>query len=289
MTEMRQLLRQDEPFQRAEHMTLLDAMKNAAFCDDVDATMKAFNRLRAMAPDVAISSETVLRSLLAIGNITLAESVVEEGLRKFPGVYILMLLHADIAGRRGDWSEANRRWKAMRRHFPDNFWVCFWGGVALKQNRQFDDADELLERAIVLEPLQPVAAVEYARVAEQRGDLELALRRWNAMRDRIEDQAGWLGMARLMCRLGREDEAIQLLTTARSRFQSRPEPVMELAEMYDLRGHSEEAVRHWQAVREFFPHVDQGYTDGARLLRLLGRQEEADAVLQRYANRKHST
>jgi predicted Zn-dependent protease len=286
IADLRRLNREDEPFGNFEHMVLLDALKNAAFRGDIDETMKAFNHLRAVAPGVAISSETAVRSLLAVGKIDLAESVLEEGLRKYPGIYILMLLHADIAGLRGDWMEANRRWKAMRRKFPDNFWVCFWGAVALKENGQFGEADKLLERAIAVEPIQPVAAAEYARVAERRGDLQEALRRWGLMRERIDDQAGWLGSARIMCQLDRDDEAIELLTKAGWRFQSRPEPLVALAEICDRRGPKEEAARQWQALREKFPHIEQGYISGARALRELGRHDEAEAVLQRYADKQ---
>lgn len=285
LTALRRLNREDKPYKHAEHLVLLDAMKNAAFREDRNGTTKVFHNLRALAPEVAIRSETAIRSLLAIGEIDLAESVLEEGLRKYPGDYILMLLHADVAGCRGNWLEADRRWKAMRRRFPDDYWACYWGAVALKEIGQLDEADRLMGRAIATEPHQAISAAEYARIAECRGDQQEALRRWELMRERIEDQSGWVGCARIMCRLDRENEAIELLTKARWRFQTRPEPLIELAEIHLRLGSTEEATRLWQAVREQFPHNEQGYTRGAHVLQELGRQAEAEVILQQYATR----
>jgi tetratricopeptide (TPR) repeat protein len=284
MDELRRLNRRDEPYKRLEQGVLVDAVTTAAFQERPQATLEAFEQLRVMAPDVAISSTMAIRGLLAIGKIDLAESVTGEGLRKYPGDFKLMVVYADIAGRRQDWPEAIRRWDAVHQKFPYDLWACFWGAVASKELGQFDEADKLLECAIALEPLHPSPAAEYARVAERRGNLQEALRRWELMRQRIEDQTGWVGSARTMCGLGREEEAIELLTKARWRFQSRPEPLVELAKICHRRGPIEEAARQWQSVREQFPHNEQGYIDGACALRDLGRHEEADALVQRYAD-----
>jgi predicted Zn-dependent protease len=283
--ELRRLEREDEPYRRADIEVLLDAVKQAAFCGDPEATLKAFNVLRSRAPDVAISSRTAIYSLIDVGKVDLAESLITEGLRKYRGDHVLMLLYAEVAHRRHDWPETNRRFELLRQKFPDDIWGYTWGAVALRELGQLVKAEKLLARAIAIAPLHNVAAREYARIAEQRGDAEEALRRWGLMRDRIEDQTGWVEAALLSWRLGREDEAIGLLTKARWRFQNSPEPAIELARICYGRGSLEEATNQWQSVREQFPHDMRGYTEGAQVLRELGQHEEADTVLRRYAAR----
>jgi predicted Zn-dependent protease len=286
MAELRRMNRQDEPYQKIEIKDLVEAVKIAAFCQDPEATLKAFNALRTRAPDIAISSVTALRSLLSVGKAEFAESLAEEGLRKYPGFHALRVLHGEMARHRRDWPEMARRFEFMRRKFPDSVWGYVLGGVALGELEQFDAADRLLERAIAMEPLIPPPGVEYARLAERRGNLEEALRRWELVRERVDELAVWLEPARIMCRMGREDEAVKLLTKARWRFQGKPEPMVELALILHRRGHLEEAARQWQAVREQCPQDERGHINGARTLRELGRLEEAEAILQAYADRR---
>jgi hypothetical protein len=69
--------------------------------------------------------------------------------------------------------------------------------------------------------------------------------------------------------------------------QSGPEPMIELAQILHRHSRLKEAVRHWQVVRELFPHSEEGYICGVRAPREPGRQGEADALLQRYAARRN--
>jgi tetratricopeptide (TPR) repeat protein len=286
MTEMRRLGRQPDPLKDYRIEVSLNAMKAGVLCKDAEATVQAFNQFRILAPQRAITSATAIRALLAVGKTEFAETVLEEGLRKYPEAFVLMQLHADAATQRRDWSEAARRWGIVRRKFPDDFWACYWGAVALKELNRFDEADKLMERAIARNPKHRESAAEYPRIAERRGDEQETLRRWELMRNRIEHHAAWVGSARTMCRLGREGDAIEMLTEAHMRFQSRPEPLVELAEIYQRRGPNDEAARRWQVVREHFPHIEQGYTKGAMVLRALGRGGEADALILRYSEGK---
>jgi predicted Zn-dependent protease len=252
--------------------------------------MEPYSDWRGGAPDVAISSAMAIRSLLSVGKVDLAESVVEEGLRKLPGFRALEELHGEVACRRRNWSEMARRYRLVRRKFPDAFQYYVLEAAALRALGQFDEADKLLEHAIAIAPRNPAPAAEYALVADRRGAPEEALRRWELMRKRVEDyvkdDAVWVEPARIMCRMGREDEAIELLTRARWRFPGRPGLMVELAHISHRRGPPEEAVRQWQEVRKLFPHNEHGYIGGARALRELGRQEEAEALLQTYADRR---
>jgi predicted Zn-dependent protease len=287
ISEMNRLSRQADPLKDYRIEVALNAMKAGVLCEDAEATVRAFNQFRALAPERAITSATAIRALLAVGETELAETFLEQGLRKYPEAFVLMQLHANVATSRRDWSEAAKRWAAVRRKFPEkDFWACYWEAVALKELDKFDEADKLMERAIARSPKESESLAEYARIAERCGNENEALRRWELMRDRIEHHAGWVGCARTMCRLGRDDDAIELLIEAHMRFQSRPEPLVELAEIYQRRGPNDEAARRWQAVREHFPQIEQGYIKGAIVLRALGQGSEADALLRRYSEKQ---
>jgi predicted Zn-dependent protease len=286
LAEARRLSRDDEPYQGADHAVLLNTIQTAAFCEDAEGTVKAFNELRSRAPEVAISSKTAIRSLVAVRQLDLAEAVLKEGLKKYPGANELLLVYADIPRLRGDWPEARQRAQVVRKQLSGNVTGYLWEAMALKEMGQFDEADTLLLQAIALEPTYPPPTIEYAEVAERRGDLDEALRRWTLMRERIEDQFAWVRSARILCKMNREDEALELLTAARWRFQSRPEPMAEIARILRSRGQVEDAVQQWQAVREQYPQSETGYIEGARLLRELGRMDEAEAILQTYSDRR---
>jgi tetratricopeptide (TPR) repeat protein len=286
MTELRRLKRNDEPYKKAESAALLGAVKSAAFREDPEGTVRAYEALRTHWPDLAISSFTAIRALIAVGEDDRAKCAIKEGLRRFPRSRDLMAFNADMAQKRRDWLEAIRLWQEVRSSFPNYFWAWFWPGVALKEIGRLDEAEQLFEHAAKLEPSNPLPAEGYAAIGEQRGDLEEALRRWNLMRDRIEDQGGWVGTARVLCRLGRANEAIELLEAARWRFQSRPEPLLELVEVCEREGATEDALRHYQGLRDAFPMKEQGFVGAARVLRRQGRSAEADALLQSYVSRE---
>lgn len=288
LAELRRLDREKAPYQRIEFQALVEAVKTAASCDDREATIRAFNQLRARAPDVAISSATVIRSLMKVGSLDLAESVAKEGLTRFPHSRELLLIYGEIAQHRRNWVEMAQRFEVMRKFFPHDVWAHMLNGRALRELGNFDEADQLLKHAIGLEPLLSPPAVEYARIAQQRGDLEEALRRWDYVRSRFEDRAAWIEAASILSRTGREDEAITLLNTARWQFQNKPEPIIELARLFIRNGDLEEAARQWKALRDQFPQDERGFIDGASTLCQLGRQDEAEAILSTYADRRNA-
>ena len=227
----------------------------------------------------------MIQALFLIGEINFAESVVEEGLRKYPTAPQLVRMYGVIAHHRQDWPEMARRFGIMRRKFPGDVWGYILGGVALRELKQFDEADKLLAQAVSMDRLFAPSALEYARLAEQRGEPEEALRRWKRARDQFEENwVTWVEPARILQKLGQEEQAITLLNEARWRFQNKPEPMIELARIARSGGRLEDAARQWAMIREQFSNAKIGYTEGAQTLHDLGRRAEAEAVTQSYAD-----
>ena len=285
LADLRRAERDDEPYRMMKTLALVEEVKAAAFCVNKEGVLEAFTKLQRHSNDAAISSVTAIRGLLGVGLLDLAETVLQQGLQKYPDHPQLMPLYGAVSHHKRDWAEMARRFELLRQRFPDDVRGHLWRGVALRELGQFDESDSLLARAMAIEPQIPTHAMEYARVAEQRRDYSEALSRWRLVRERFEYLPGWVQYAAFLSRNGRTDDAVTLLTEARRRFDGKSEPAVELARISQSAGHLEDAAQQWANVREQFPHEEAAYIEGARALVGLGRQEEAETILQTYAER----
>ena len=275
----------DAPYEGFEVGTILNRVKTGAFREHVPDTLAAWNELRARAPDLAITSASAIRALMHIKQYELVETALTEAQEKFSGSETLMALYAELAQRQGRWEDANARWTALRQSFPGFGGAYTFGGMALSQLGRYDEASKLLENWVHRRPDDIVGATEYARVAELQGDLNTAAERWRRMQQHIHDVQGWIGEAKALAALGREEDAIKVLESARWRFQGSARPMVEMTLLAQAHCSPEEALLQWARVREHFPAAPDGYTHPACLLRSLDRIEEAEAILQRYVDR----
>jgi tetratricopeptide (TPR) repeat protein len=172
-----------------------------------------------------------------------------------------------------------------------------WAALA---ERSFDDPTLLLppiqalcaaghpaEAAVLLDAAQfrfpdhAPFAVEAARVAQQQGATEDALRRWQAVRDRFPaSPAGITGAAATLRAAGRVAEAEAMLAEAIPDFAADPGPAIDHAWLAHAQRDWPEALRRWSAVREQFPHQPQGYSGAAIAYRDAGDFDQADLLLQ---------
>jgi len=99
-------------------------------------------------------------------------------------------------------------------------------------------------------------ASEHANIAFRREDWDEALRRFTQLRERFPDwAAGPVGVARVLARLERFDEAEAELLAAMTRFPNELETFAEYARVAIRRGAPGEAFRRWQDARARFPQV----------------------------------
>src|ERR1700693_4312859 len=214
------------------------------------------------------------------GHFEEAEMVLAEAMERFPEEPRPCSEWALLAHVRRDWSEAARRWEALRKRFPDDALAFVLGGVAARQLGEFDDAEALLSIARERYPIDAGAATEYAWLATQRRDWPQALERWEVVRDLLPDQpGGYLGIGRILRETGQFAEAEAVVSGAIDRFPGEPSPLIEYAVIADARGDWEQSNERWNAMRAALPQFAVGVPSGARALRQLGRTEEADALL----------
>lgn len=285
MKELRDIKREEAPFIQYEISASLNAIKAAAFQERPEAALKAWETLNARAPELAATSLTVIRSFVSLGMYDRADELLTDAMTRYPGAIEFLEAYAEVGLRRGDPHEALRRWEAVRNASPRSPRAWIFNALCLKTLQRYDEADRLLERAIAIVPDDQMAATEYAKIADERGDIEEALRRWQQMRDRLDNLTGWVEVAIRLRRLGREQEAVALLEKAQWRFQSSARPSIELVRMTYEKGDVEGALRQWEAMRSGYPQEPTGYIAAAQALRTLGRIEEADLILSMAAER----
>ena len=111
------------------------------------------------------------------GEMDAAEQVIEAAIELLPDESGPLVEHAGLAIRRRDWDLAIDRWAKVRERFPHEPEGYAGGAVAMRELRQFDAAETLLEHAIRRFPAAPRPFLEYATVATRRGDWSVAVQR----------------------------------------------------------------------------------------------------------------
>jgi tetratricopeptide (TPR) repeat protein len=171
-------------------------------------------------------------------------------------------------------------WRRMHAQFPD---LCLKTEKALNlfiDIGRHDEAEALIQDGLRRYPRsRSLYETASARVAYRRGDLEEALRRYDAVRRRFPQVADGYGIAAAcLTALGRADEAESMLERG----------IRKLADNYDLSVRHAQAAVHrrdwaaaltrWKSIADGFPHLP-GPLGVAQSLKEMGRLDEAEDVL----------
>jgi predicted Zn-dependent protease len=129
-------------------------------------------------------------------------------------------------------------------------------------------------------PRDPFYASNYALVAEQRGDTEVAIQRWDLVRKKFPGHlTGYVHGAICLRRAGQLEAAEELNKNSVQLFPKDIRTWLEWARAAEFRRDWPEVLRRWEAVSEKFQHV-QCDIGVARGLEELGRIEEAEQRLK---------
>lgn len=115
----------------------------------------------------------------------LADILLAEGEKRFPGLPDLVRDRAGVAHDRGDWEEAARRWARVRSVIPSDVGGYLLGARALLALGRHEEAEVLLEIGCERFPDISELHVELAESLASRGDLHESVRRWVAARRRL--------------------------------------------------------------------------------------------------------
>lgn len=209
-----------------------------------------------------------------------ADKILCEGRQTLPHDPWVMATWGYFAQHHRDTDEALRRFAEIRRNLPNHPVGYVAAAVTLRDCQRFQEAEATIAGALARFPLDAGTLIDWASIAQARGDVDEALDRWLTVRNRFPDQgAGYVSGAALLRKAGRADEAEALMAKALERFPNNPHMHFDYGWAANARGDWPEAERRWAAIQAKFPNESVPYTEGARALQMLERGAEADATI----------
>jgi predicted Zn-dependent protease len=148
-----------------------------------------------------------------------AVALLRTALRRLPRDPDILAAWADQAARQKDWAEAARRYAHVRQLGPERRDGYEAGASVLISDGRGDEAE-----AVIAEGLRRLPEVwemwrAAARVADRLGNHDVAIRRWEALRDQFPGEpSGFVGGAEALALAGRGEDAAALIRQARDFF-----------------------------------------------------------------------
>jgi tetratricopeptide (TPR) repeat protein len=167
---------------------------------DWDQTLSRWETLWANFPTFERGFFEGIRVLGDAGRSDAAEALAARAVEQFPHGARLAVAFAKCAEDRQDWPELVRRFQSMIKRFPDHPAAEAGLGRALSLSGRDAEAEAALAAAIERFPHDADPAIEYAMIANRRGDWPSAVTRWSAAQTRFPDHrdiAQRLGEAQL--------------------------------------------------------------------------------------------
>ncbi len=253
---------------------------------EIPTAIQRWAFLRKRFPGVVEGYTLGADALLENGQFSEAEALALDAIKRFPENIGGHLTYARLASRTKNWQEALRRWQPVRDDFK------FVGGYtdaaeALCHLGRYEEAEELLRGGRIRFGDAPALHCQLARVAEAKGDMPEAAKRWQDVLYRFPlDMNVHVGVSEAFERLGQPAEAKAALHAAIDRFPTELRPRLELAKLLQYKHRNFAAAADaWAGIREVLPDNQEAYTSGADALRQAGRTEEADALRQAFRAR----
>jgi tetratricopeptide (TPR) repeat protein len=182
-------------------------------------------------------------------------------------------------GRRNE-AEAARQWERARVLMPNISLTSPDSLDILLALRRYDEAEELMRLRGRRYPREHVYLTGLARIAEARGDIEEALKRWTVVRHKGRNTVeGFVGCGRCLELLGRLDEAERQFGLALRRDPSDLRAMVGQASISDRRRDWPRSLERWKFMAEKHRY-SVAFAFVAKALAELGRIEEAEEYLR---------
>src|SRR4051794_10431068 len=149
--------------------------------------LKRWNAVRANFPDSGNAYSLGAAALRELGRLDEAEDLLRDAFERSPPDFSLFVERARIAEMRGDMTEAQQRWAALKAAFPRHSLGYTAEARALRHLGLMDAAEALLANALDLFPDDTGVGAEYAWLAQIARDWEGAVNRWEQLRSRHPD------------------------------------------------------------------------------------------------------
>jgi tetratricopeptide (TPR) repeat protein len=161
-----------------------------------------------------------------------------------------------VAEARGEWTEAEQRWRSFLSFDPNPWWAHTGLANALAQQGRAAEAESVLLAAQERLPQDGALFVDFAEIASREQQWPEAARRWATVRARWPEVRAYLGEGLALAETGRFDEADKVIEEAMKRFPSQHDPVAVYAEIAVRRKDWQTAVLRWTHARMLFPELE---------------------------------
>jgi tetratricopeptide (TPR) repeat protein len=113
---------------------------NADMAGNLEEALRRWAGVRTRFPDEPIAYAGLGAALKTVRRFDEADAILADGMRLFPTNSNVAINHALVAGARGDWVEAMRRWQALDARFPQDLRVRE-GLADARLHQQFAEVD----------------------------------------------------------------------------------------------------------------------------------------------------
>jgi predicted Zn-dependent protease len=232
---------------------------------------------RETATSVALHAQT----LQALNRREEADALLEDSHPRFSWDWTVSRLWARSAEDCGKGMVAIERWRRLAKDFSSKeVWADMGLARCLMQAGRYAEADDTLSALTHRFPGFVYGALEWARAADRGGDHEEVLLRLNVVNNRFPRSApALMGVARILCRLNRFDEAEALLGERRLACGLVPGPAIEHARLAERRKDWAEAQRRWAWVHATFPSNEAACVGLVTVFCEQGKFDAAEALL----------
>jgi tetratricopeptide (TPR) repeat protein len=190
---------------------------------------------------------------------------------------------AKLALERDELASAASRWEEARDRMPNFIYESDDSLVILLGLKRYDEAEALMHSGLRRNRHDRRWRKGLAKIAEHRGDFEEAARRWRAAQaGGMETTEAWIHEGICLRALNRLDEADAVYLKILRMDSTDLGAQIERARVSDERRDFVQSEARWRALTEHHKHafIAAGH---ARALAQLGRNDEADEVLERTA------
>ncbi len=214
--------------------------------------------------------------LRQLGRLDEAAAVIERGKRAQPNEILVLIEYGRITEAQQAWDKAWRHWDSVRDKHP----IGYSGAAyALFRLGRRIEAEKLLEEGRNRYRADGGIPTMSARIAEEANEPDEAAARWALVRRYSPyDPGGYLNSLRFLRGRGQWAEADAVALTAIERFPKQEWPLLEYAQLAQLRQDWPAAAARWQAVRTAFPGNKSAWQFEARALEAVGQKGEAARV-----------
>jgi tetratricopeptide (TPR) repeat protein len=230
---------------------------------------------------VAVLCSVCLAALLSFAGCGESTRIAEQGPPEVPPVELLE--QAEQLNAMARYDEAIELLEGYLEEHPRARLVHFNLGALYGNKGDHIKAAEEFEAELALDPDYPPAYHHLGLSAENRGELETAIRWYRAhVEYDAQDWAPRYRAGRLLAELGRNDEAAEALGQAVALAPREPDPLVELGKIRVAQGDLETARVLFEGAVGLDPsHADATYNLG-RLLVRLGEEQQGNELLERF-------